>query len=235
VRAALLSLAVLALAGCERPTNHTGERLAASGDVIALSGGEGGARNACFTCHGLDGDGDGVSVPRLAGLDAGYLQKQLDDYAADLRPDPTMTPIARRLDDKDRRAVAAYYAAMSPLRMSARPPGPAPSIYATACAVCHGAGGEGVGTANPALSGQPAAYTLDQLRRWKRTERRGDPRGVMTAAVAPLTEDQMRAIAAWLETRPASPRPDTAVASVSAGEAAAAGSAASHEARRPDR
>jgi cytochrome c553 len=115
VRAALLSLVVLvALAGCDRPTNHSGEAFTADGELIALSGGEGGARNACFACHGLDGAGDGVSAPRLAGLDAGYLQKQLDDYAADLRRDKTMTPVARWLDDEDRRAVAAYYAAMPP-------------------------------------------------------------------------------------------------------------------------
>jgi cytochrome c553 len=40
-------------------------------------------------------------------------------------------------------------------------------------------GGRGVGAANPALSGQPAAYTVEQIKRWKTAERRNDPRGVM--------------------------------------------------------
>ena len=234
MRAAVLILAVAALGtGCGAPAPDAGRAFKASGEVIALGGGDGGAARACFTCHGLDGAGDGVGTPRLAGLDAGYLQKQMQDYAVGVRADPVMTPIAKRLDQNDRRAVAAYYAAMRP-RGGGAAAGPAPNPY-RACVACHGEDGRGVGPGNPALAGQPAAYTLDQLQRWKRAERRNDPRGVMTAAVAGLTEPQMRAIAAWLERRPASPRPDNAAASVSAAEDAAAILAASREARRPDR
>ena len=114
----------------------------------------GGAANACFSCHGLDGMGDGVSVPRLAGLDAGYLQKQLEDYANETRADDVMGPIAKWLDDGDRRAVAAWYAALPPLPASgAAPAALAPAIYRNgatdrgviACASCHGADGQGVG------------------------------------------------------------------------------------------
>jgi cytochrome c553 len=234
MRAAFLILAVAALVtGCEAPAPDAGRAFKTSGEVIALGGGDGGAARACFTCHGLDGAGDGVGAPRLAGLDAGYLHKQMQDYAVGVRADPVMTPIAKRLDQNDRRAVAAYYAAMRP-RGGGAAAAPAPRAY-LACAACHGEDGRGVGPGNPALAGQPAAYTLEQLQRWKRAERRNDPRGVMTAAVVGLTEPQMRAIAAWLEQIPASPRPDTAAASVSAAEEAAATLAASREARRPDR
>jgi cytochrome c553 len=243
MRAAFLILVVVVLGtGCEAPAPDAGRAFKASGEVIALGGGDGGAARACFACHGLDGAGDGVSTPRLAGLDPGYLHKQMQDYAVDARVDPVMTPIAKRLDQNDRRAVAAYYAAMRPPR-GGTAAGPAPSVYLVgdpsrgvpACAACHAADGRGVGPGNPALAGQPAAYTLDQLQRWKRAERRNDPRGVMTAAVASLTEPQMRAIAAWLERKPASPPPDNAAASVSVAEEAAAKLAASREARRPDR
>lgn len=234
-------LAIAAVAACS-PVDRRGEEVfSASGEIIAMSGGDGGPANACFNCHGLDGAGDGVSVPRLAGLDAGYLQKQLADYAIQTRSDPVMSPVARWLDDDDRQAVAAWYAAM-PAPASTRP-GPPPAVYlrgapergVAACASCHGAAGQGLGAGNPALYGQPAAYTLDQLRRWKTAERRNDPRGVMAAAVAGLTEAEMRAIAAWLEGAPTAPPPASDAASASASGPVAARPEASREARRPGR
>lgn len=240
--AILIVLAAGLAAGCRPAANQTGDAFTATGELIALSGGEGGATNACFACHGLRGEGDGVATPRLAGLEAGYLQKQLDDYAADLRHDEIMTPIARHLGHDDRRAVAAYYAAL-PVTDPAGSPTQGPGLYLTgdparglvACAVCHGPTGQGVGPANPALAGQPASYTVEQLRRWLRSERRNDPRGVMTAAAAPLTEPEIRAIAVWLETLPSSRPPDTDVASLSAAGTASARLAASHGIHRPGR
>lgn len=238
----MLLLIAADLAGCGPATNRTGEAFTATGELVALSGGEAGAANACFTCHGQQGQGDGVSAPRLAGLDVGYLQKQLDDYAADVRHDDVMTAIAKRLDHGDRRAVAAYYAAM-PAPAPRAAVGPALKVYLVgdasrgliACSTCHGPAGQGIGPGNPALAAQPRAYTFEQLRRWRASERRNDPRGVMSQAVARLTEAEMHAIAAWLETLPASPRPDSDAASVSAAESAAAGLAASRGTRRPGR
>ena len=240
MRAVLLSFAVIALeAGCSPAAPDAGHAFKATGELIALSGADGGAKQACFACHGLDGAGDGVSVPRLAGLEAGYLQKQLEDYATQLRPDEVMTPIAKRLDQDDRRAVAAYYAAM-PRPQADGASIPAPAAYmagagVASCASCHGPAGQGLGPGNPAVAGQPAAYTLDQLRRWRKAERRNDPRGVMTAAAARLTEAEMRAIAVWLQGRPASPAPDSAAASASSGAKAEARPAAFRAERRPDR
>ncbi len=235
MRALLSSGLLLAAAACSPVGDRPDQAFTADGQVIAMGGGDGGARNACFSCHGLDGMGDGVSVPRLAGLDAGYLQKQLEDYASRVRADPVMYEAARWLDHDDRRAVAAWYAALPVPATAASPPASPPRVWTTACAVCHGARGEGIGPANPALSGQPAAYTLDQLRRWKTGERRNDPRGVMSDAVAGLSDDQMRAIAAWLEIAPTAPPPSSDAASASASAAAAARPAASRGTRRPDR
>ena len=100
------------LVACDAAPGETDRAFSSSGKITAMSGGAGGAANACFTCHGLDGGGDGVAAPRLAGLDAGYLQKQLEDYASGLRPDDAMTRIAKALDQQGRREVAAYYAAL---------------------------------------------------------------------------------------------------------------------------
>lgn len=233
---------LLALGGCSRPLNETGEALGRTGELVALSGGEAGAAGACFTCHGLQGGGDGVSAPRLAGLDAGYLHKQLEDYASDRRSDPTMTPIAARLTPPQRRAAAGYYAGMARPRSEAVA-GPAPDIWrrgdpsrgVPACATCHGATGLGVGAGNPAVAGQPAAYTLDQIDRWRSGKRRNDARGTMSMAVAALTAAEASAIARWLERQSAVPAPDTGAASVSAAASAAAQPAPLHEAHRRDR
>ena len=234
-------LAAVIVVACSPVDRRAAETFSASGEIIAMSGGDGGPANACFSCHGLDGAGDGVSVPRLAGLDAGYLQKQLADYALRTRPDPVMSPVARWLDDDEQHAVAVWYATLPD--PSARPSAPPPAIWregapergVAACASCHGAGGEGLGEGNPAVHGQPAAYTLDQLQRWKRGERRNDPLGVMSDAVAGLTDAEMRTIAAWLETAPSAPPPASAAASGSASAAVPEGSAASRGPRRPGR
>jgi len=237
----LLGLA-LAIGGCSLSSNETGEALTRTGETVAMSGGDGGARNACFTCHGLDGAGDGVSVPRLAGLDAGYLQKQMEDYASDLRHDDAMTRIAARLDQRQRRAVAAYYADMpAPASTGVATAPPAiwlrgdPSRGVAACATCHGATGLGVGPGNPAVAGQPAAYVVEQIGRWKTGKRRNDPRGVMALAVARLTDAETAAIGRWLERQSASPAPDNDAASVSAAASAAARPTPLHEAHRPGR
>lgn len=239
-----LSLIVLsaAVGGCQLPPSQTDAALTETGELVALSGGAGGAANACFTCHGMQGQGDGVGVPRLAGLDAGYLQKQMEDYAADIRHHDVMTTIAKRMDQDSRRDVALYYASL-PAPAITGPARPMPAVWSQgdpardvpACSTCHGMNGEGVGPGNPAVSGQPAAYTVDQLMRWKQAERRNDPRSVMTLAVADLTPREVSAIALWLETKPASPSPASDAASASAAAAAASERASSPPGRRPDR
>ena len=237
-----MSLALAAMSACQLPPSRTDAALTETGELVALSGGASGAANACFSCHGLQGQGDGVSVPRLAGLDAGYLQKQMEDYAADTRHHDVMSAIARRLDADSRRDVASHYAAL-PAPQGLGEARAAPAIWhqgdmardVPACSSCHGMAGEGVGPGNPAVSGQPSAYTVDQLMRWKRAERRNDPRNVMSQAVAGLSGREISAIALWLETQPTSPSPTSDAASASAAAAVAAGPAASRGPRRPDR
>ena len=157
----------------------------ASGEVIALGGGDGGPTHACASCHGLKGEGDGRLVPRLAGLDAGYLHRQLDDYANGRREHAEMRAIVRRLGMTDRARVSAYYAAL-PATATALPR--VSPLYVSRCAECHGRAGEGLGAGNPPLAGQPAAYVEAQLLAWRAGKRRGDGMGEMLAvsrALAP--------------------------------------------------
>lgn len=199
------------------------DRFTRSGELVALSGGDAGGANACFTCHGLDGRGDGAGSPRLAGLNLGYLGRQLDDYASGRRQHPQMQAIAKRLSEGDRQAVADYYATM-PFEAAGSISQPVPILYSQgdpsrklwSCAQCHGANGEGVGPANPPLGGQPAAYLAEQLYKWKRGERRGDPANMMLAISRRLTDEEVRDLARYASALAgAPPRPPVPAASPS--------------------
>ena len=210
---ALLTAALLA-GGCSAPGRAAPDPFTRTGELIALSGGDSGAANACFTCHGLDGAGNGAGAPRLAGLDRGYLERQLEGYASGLRQHPEMQYIARRLRAGERQAVAAYYAAMAArVADPGRAPPPSP-LYATgaperglrACADCHGRDGQGVGRGNPALAGQPAAYLAAQLHAWRLGKRRNDPGNLMQVISRRLTPDEIRSVAAHAAAFPAPSR-----------------------------
>ena len=72
---------IAALAGIGMPP----AALAVDAAAIAHAGNGRGAA-PCMACHGADGAGQAAAGnPRLAGLDAAYLQKQLDDFASGAR------------------------------------------------------------------------------------------------------------------------------------------------------
>ena len=217
------------LTACAAGETTSMDRFAETGELIAMSGAGAGAANACFTCHGLDGRGDGEGSPRLATIDAGYLERQLIAFADGRRDHAQMAWIAARLDPEERKAVAAYYAAM---RFDGAPGQPStgeailyrngdPGRGIPACATCHGTNGEGIGPANPPLAGQSAAYLVGQLDQWRRSKRRNDPGGVMLAIsqlLSPREQVGLSRHAAGLSG--ALPRPEPAEALRSAHRAA---------------
>jgi len=206
------ALALLTLGACSAVEGTSAEPFTASGQVIALSGGDAGASNACFTCHGLDGRGNGAGAPRLAGMELGYLDRQLEAYATGRRSHPEMNHIAKRLSHRDRQEVSAYYAAM-PFTPGDMPAVPPPRLYVAgdparglqACAACHGLRGQGLGPANPALGAQPAAYLADQLEKWRRGKRRSDPLDIMLKISRQLTPAEASALAAYAGALPGGP------------------------------
>jgi cytochrome c553 len=233
--AASLALAVLALpAGCSLP--HRADAFEQTGEILALSGGDAGARGSCVTCHGLQGEGDGNLVPRLAGLDRGYFARQMEYFGGGHRRHPQMAWIAGRLDWPARQKLAEYYAklpvpesgpAWRPDEAACSPAIAAlyhrgdPSRGLEACATCHGADGLGVGAGNPAVAGQPAPYLAEQLRAWRAGERYGDPLRAMTHVSRLLADQEVSAVAGYSSAlRGATPYP--------------ALPAACQETRRPD-
>lgn len=204
-----LSLALLLLAtACTDRMAPSDDRWGRGGELIAMSGGEGGARYACATCHGARGEGNGFDAPRLAGLPAGYLQKQMEDYAAGLRAHEVMRDVARFLDSHERVQVANHYAALPPRALppaTAQAAHPAAAaLYARACQQCHGA--EAAGTAQgPPLNGQPALYLAQQLQDWQVSKRRNDGNHEMLKVAQQLSDADVTALSLYLAQIP--PRP----------------------------
>jgi cytochrome c553 len=189
-----------------------GQPAAAQGQLVVVGGGPGGAGAACFNCHGLKGQGDaGSGSPRLAGLHVSYFAKQMRDYASGARPNVAMSPIAQQLSEADYHSLALYYAGLS-----AEPTIPtsgadqailqagealyargAPERGIQACAACHGPTAGGFNPVFPSVV-QPASYTAEQLRLWRDGRRRNDPHDLMGAASRRLTDDDIRAVSAYL-------------------------------------
>ncbi|MXP41393.1 c-type cytochrome [Altererythrobacter soli] len=200
----------LAAAGCT--PEPVPKPFAQTGELVALSGGDAGPRGACHTCHGMSGEGDGNLTPRIAGLDPGYIARQLIFYADGLRQHEQMSWIARQLTDEQRSHVSDYYAGMEPAPLERAPsvrlacePG-AEALYLQgdpergleACATCHGRDGGDAQAGSPSLAGQPAPYVAAQLRAWRSGERYGDPQNVMLAAAQAMAEEEINPLADYI-------------------------------------
>lgn len=185
-------------------------------DIAANGNGKGAP--ACAACHGDQGEGrPDAAYPRLAGLDARYLLRQLNDFAEDKRQSDTMHPIAKALAPGEREAVASYFAnLMAPKASQPRKPdqkltdrGMAIATRGDwprglpACAQCHGPNGQGVGASFPKLAGQSAEYITKELKAWKEGKRSNDPLNLMTGVATKLDDQQIEAVAAYYASLPA--------------------------------
>lgn len=183
-----------------------------TGKTLVLQGNSRGA-TACQACHGADGSGNAAAgFPRLAGIQAGYLAKQLQDFKNGTRNDPVMQPIAKALSDAEVANVVAYFAAQRHI------PEPISADAALvergarlaldglwektipACISCHGPGGRGIGSHFPALAGQHANYTARQIQAWRDGARANDPLALMKGIAARMPAADIAAVSAYFAT-----------------------------------
>lgn len=186
------------------------------GRAIVAGGTEsGGVGMKCMACHGLEGAGASEgAIPRLAGLPRDYLRRQLEAFINGGRSSAVMAPIALRLEDSERDAVAHYYASLlggtaaAPSKMkdaalvqrggalaaTGERPNDAP---VTACSSCHEKAGGYAGAVIPQLAGQHASYIEAQLLAWQNGTRRTDPLDVMKNIADRLTDEDIAAVAAY--------------------------------------
>lgn len=184
---------------------------------------------ACAPCHGASGEGTkDPYFPRLAGKPAGYLYNQLEAFKSGRRRYPPMNYLLQFLPDSYLRQIAEHFAEQ-------RPPLPETSSAATvspavlqrgeqlatggdpdhgvpACVSCHGLSLTGQEPGIPGLLGLKAAYVSAQLGGWRYGTRTAIAPDCMQVVAGHLTEDDVRAVAAWLSGRPlpANPSPSAA-------------------------
>ena len=181
------------------------------GQKVFTQGGANPAAMACLGCHGPDGLGMAAAgFPRLAGLSAGYLAKQLRDFRDGTRKNPIMEPLAKALAGEEIAAVSNTLAAM-----------PAPAVpddrrqqmasnatqqlalygdwsrQIPGCVQCHGPGGVGVGEHFPPLAHQPAAYLVAQLNAWRDGSRSNDPNQLMVGVAKAMSDAEVKAVAEY--------------------------------------
>ena len=182
---------------------------AADGQKIFNQGGQNPAAMACLGCHGPDGKGIAAAgFPRLAGLPAGYLSKQLQDFRSGSRKQAVMEPLAKALDDAEIEAISAYLAKLpadtapdTRRQQIASDPVARLAIYGDwsrkipGCVQCHGPGGSGVGEYFPPLAGQPAGYLVAQLNAWRDGSRSNDPNQLMVDVAKAMTDAEVKAVA----------------------------------------
>lgn len=168
---------------------------------------------ACVTCHGDAGDNPipGMGAPKLAGLDAAYIIKEIHDFKYKRRIFDAMNTLTKDLSEADIEADAEYFAAQ------VRTPSEVPDKELAkrgeaiikhgildqavpACANCHNDGVTGT-FRYPRLAGQVPDYVLTQLMNFKSGQRHNDF-GYMSRVAMRLTDGEMKAVAAYLSGLP---------------------------------
>lgn len=179
---------------------------------------------ACGACHGADGNNPG-GFPRLAGQNAKYTFKQLQDFKAGKRVNPTMQGMAAPLSEQDMADLAAYYAEQKSGHGAAKADlakkgekiyrGGNAKTRLAACSGCHNPAGKGNDPAGfPRLGGQHADYIKAQLIAFRaagRNDTVADPAqkrvndaakpgelGPMQMVAAKLSDEEIEAVSSFL-------------------------------------
>lgn len=189
---------------------------------------------ACAACHGLDGNGtDPAIYPRIAGHSERYIARQLALFKSGERANAIMQPYAAPLSAQDMRDLGAYFATqesgagIADDGEVAEGPYAGMKFYAVgeqlfrngdvargipACMACHGPAGAGnPGPPYPHVAGQQAWYSarrLQEYRAGETLERDRTQFNIMAAVAEPLTDQEISALASYMQGLHA--RPDAA-------------------------
>ncbi len=164
----------------------------------------------CGACHGATGDSDVAANPKLAGQNANYLFKQLQDIKSGARVVVMMTGLLNNYNDQDLQDLSAFYASQEGSLEGADPElvelgesiyrSGIASLNVAACTACHSPTGQGNTQAGfPALGGQHAEYTANQLKAFRSGERVNDGTAAPMRIISErLTDKEIEALASYV-------------------------------------
>jgi len=201
----------------------------------------------CSACHGMDGNPmDGMPYPRIAGQSERFIAHQLALFKAGQRTTglaPAMVPFTLDLSAQDMRDLGAFFETQtsgagiaddSPVADGPYRDMPFYQVGETlyrrgdaaraipACMACHGPSGAGnPGPAYPRVSGQEAAYVERRLHEY----RTGLPEAedarqfaIMATVAASLSDQEIAALASYLQGLHTAPDAATQAAIAQAGQ-----------------
>lgn len=166
------------------------------------------AETICLACHGEGGNSVVPNFPKLAGQQAIYIEKQLNEFLSGKRKNEVMAPFLAQFGKGDTAGLAAYYTGQK------QTPGivedkkladAGKKLYedgntesgVPACMGCHQPKGEG-NDRYPRLAGQHQAYTQQQMADFKAGVRNNDKAKVMRAVAERMTEQEMKAVSEYI-------------------------------------
>jgi cytochrome c553 len=163
--------------------------------------------DACVVCHGRNGDSVNQQYADLAAQPAAYIADQLHAFAAGRRSSTFMVPLALSLTDAEIQQLSEYFARQAVSNNAFQPDAMLRArgeSLSQSCSACHGKQLMG-DKLNPRLAGQGYDYLLTQMDAYA-ANTRTDVTGVMNALAAALSEDDRRAVSAYLASYPVIPR-----------------------------
>jgi cytochrome c553 len=187
-----------------------------AGDMVDMTGVE--PWDTCGECHGLDGTGNQIKFPRIAGQRPSYIISELRDFRAGRRKndDGQMQQMATDLAEADFQRVAEWFASQAP-------PWPKPTIEAEpdlararelatlgigdipACLSCHSAASLGaldLPVDAPRIAGQRDYYIVKELNDFRDGRRNNDFHHIMSKVARGLRETDIISLAIFLSQNP---------------------------------
>jgi cytochrome c553 len=168
------------------------------------------ATQVCAACHSADGNSVIAANPKLAGLNAEYINKQLTEFKSGARKNAIMSGMVASLSPQDMLNLAAYFSSQQPKPGTSKDQALAltgQKIYrggvqgagVPACASCHGPQGKGIPAQFPRLAGQHGDYVYTQLNAFRVGERANDAAKMMRSIAAKMTDADMKAVSSYIQ------------------------------------
>jgi cytochrome c553 len=164
----------------------------------------------CAACHGVDGNSLNPEWPSMAGQHDTYLTAQLHAFKKGARQNVIMAGQVTALSEQDIEDIAAFFSAQKRQPKTADPRlvragerlyrGGDKENGTAACLACHGPAGHGNQPAGfPAIAGQHAVYTTNQLKAYRAGARATDPNQIMRNVAERLTDAEIEALASYIQ------------------------------------